>query len=112
MPHSNSSTPLIAASCKMNASGNGSTRYNTLNALIFCLFYRTILIDEWQVLVTNGLLFVDSGNNTSSPTVIAKLAQINALPCAKIQSSVGDRNGEADSKQRTFGMRRHIVGTF
>ena len=38
MPHSNSSTPLIAASCKMNASGNGSTRYNTLNALILLVF--------------------------------------------------------------------------
>ena len=112
MPNSNSSTPLIAASCKMNASGNGRTKYNILNALIFCWFCCTILIDEWQVFVTNGLLFVDSGNNTSSPAVIAKLAQINALPCAKIQSSVGDGNGDADTKQRTFGMRRHIVGTF
>ena len=61
--------------------------------------------DEW-------ILLVDSGNNTSSAAVIAELAQVNALPCAKIQSSVGDGNGEADTKQRTFGMRRHIVGTF
>ena len=57
-------------------------------------------------------LLVDSGNNSSSPTVIAELAKINTLPCAKIQFSVGDRNGDAYAKQRTFGMRRHIVSTF
>lgn len=67
---------------------------------------------EWRVIVTNGLLLVDSGNNTSRPAVIAELAQVNALPCAKIQSSVGDGNSEADTKQRAFCMRGHIVGTF
>ena len=61
--------------------------------------------DEW-------ILLVDSGNNTSSAAVIAELAQVNALPCAKIQSSVGDGNSEADTKQRAFCMRRHIVSTF
>ena len=45
MPHSNSSTPLIAASCKMNASGNGRTKYNILNALILLvLLYNTAKI--------------------------------------------------------------------
>ena len=58
------------------------------------------------------VLLIDCGNDTSGSTIITEFAKVNALPCAKIQSSVGDRNSDADTKQRTFCMRRHIVRTF
>ena len=44
--------------------------------------------------------------------MVAKFAQVDALPGAQIQASVSDWNREGGSHESTFGMSRHIVGAF
>ena len=47
----------------------------------------------------------------SGTAVIAVLAEVDALPGAEIQTSVGDRNGDAYTAQRGLGVSWHIIGT-
>ena len=48
----------------------------------------------------------------SGATVVAELAEIDALPSSQVQLAIGDGDGDADTTQRRFGVGRHIVGTF
>ena len=48
----------------------------------------------------------------SFTSVIAELAEVDALPCAEVQLSMGDGDGEAHPEERAFGMRRHVVQSF
>ena len=55
------------------------------------------------------MLFVNGCHNLSFASIIAELAEIDALPSAEVEFAMGDRDGEAYPKERAFGMRRHIV---
>ena len=47
----------------------------------------------------------------SAASVVAELAEIDALPGAKVQPSARDGYGDADAAERALGMGGHIVGT-
>jgi hypothetical protein len=53
-----------------------------------------------QITSLDMALFVNRGHYLSASTVIAELAQIDALPGAKIQTTVSDRDSKAHSKER------------
>ena len=46
----------------------------------------------------------------SGTAVIAVLAEVDTLPGAEIQASIGDRNGDADTAQCGLGVSRHVIG--
>lgn len=48
----------------------------------------------------------------SLPAVVAKLAQVDTLPCAEVKVSVGDWNSESHTHHRRFEVRRHVVVSF
>ena len=48
----------------------------------------------------------------SAATVVAKLAEIDALPGAKVEPSVGDGNVDAHTGNDALGMCGHIVRAF
>ena len=48
----------------------------------------------------------------SCSTVIAELAEVDTLPCAKIELSVSDGNVDTYTRNDTLCVSRHIVGTF
>ncbi len=50
--------------------------------------------------------------NVSWPSAVSELTEVDALPCAEVQPSVCYWNIDADAKQGTFGMCRHIVQSF
>lgn len=56
-------------------------------------------------------LFIYSSHNPPRPTIVSELAEIDALPRTEVEPSVGDGDAEADAKERTLGMGRHVVGT-
>ena len=62
--------------------------------------------------VCDPCLSVDGGDNPARPAIIAELAEIDALPGAEIQASVGYGYGQAHAEQRTLGVGRHVVGPF
>ena len=41
--------------------------------------------------------------------IIAELAQVDALPCAEVKTSAGDRYGQGDAEERALGMGWHII---
>ena len=45
----------------------------------------------------------------AASAIVAKLTQVDALPCAEVQTAVGDGDAEADSRETAFGMSRHVV---
>gem|GEM_PF-4044329 len=45
-------------------------------------------------------------------SIVAKLAKVNALPCAEIQSAAGDGNSEGWTYQAAFGVSRHVIASF
>ena len=45
----------------------------------------------------------------SAASVIAELAKVDALPDAKVESSIGDRNIDAHTGNDALGMCGHIV---
>ena len=45
----------------------------------------------------------------SAATVVTELAEVNALPSAKVEPSVGDGNVDADTGNDALGMCGHIV---
>ena len=56
-------------------------------------------------------LFIYSSHNPPRPTIVSELAEIDTLPRTEVEPSVGDGDAEADAKERTLGMGRHVVGT-
>ena len=55
-----------------------------------------VLIDDKFLI--HGLT-VNSGDECAHSAVVAKFAEVDALPGAKIQAPVGDWNGEADAEE-------------
>ena len=47
----------------------------------------------------------------ASATIIAKLAEVDALPSAQVEAAVGNGNGERYARQRALGMAGHVVAT-
>lgn len=63
---------------------------------------------EWKM-----WLFADNGcHDAARRRGVAELTKVDALPCAEIQSAVGDGNGERNSGQSRFSVCRHVVETF
>ena len=48
----------------------------------------------------------------SAASVVAELAEVDALPSAKVEPSVGDGNVDADTGNDALGMCGHIVRAF
>ena len=48
----------------------------------------------------------------SAASVVTELAKIDALPCAKVEPSVGDGNVDAHTGNDALGMCGHIVRAF
>ena len=58
-------------------------------------------------------LFSNNRDDKSScAAVVAVFVEIDALPGAEVQSTVGDGDGEAHTTQNRFCMSRHIVQSF
>ncbi len=58
-------------------------------------------------------LFADDGcYDATLSSVVAELAEIDSLPCAEVQASVGDRNADADATEGAFGVCWHVVSAF
>lgn len=55
------------------------------------------------------MLLINSSNNSTRAAIIAELAQVNALPCAEVKTSAGDRYGQADAEEGALGMGWHII---
>lgn len=53
----------------------------------------------------------DGSNDCARAAMIAKLTQVNALPCAEVEPAASDGNGERGSHKRTLGVGWHIVAT-
>lgn len=45
----------------------------------------------------------------SAASVVTELAEVNALPSAKVEPSVGDGNVDADTGNDALGMCGHVV---
>ena len=45
----------------------------------------------------------------SAATVVAELAKIDALPCAKVEPSVGDGDVDAHTRNDALGMCGHVI---
>lgn len=57
-------------------------------------------------------LSIYRSHDLSRPTIVAELAEVNALPRTEIQPAIRDRDGEAHTKEGTLGMGWHIIVTF
>ena len=42
---------------------------------------------------------------------IAKLAKVDTLPCAEVETAIGNGNGERRPEERALGVSRHVVGS-
>lgn len=51
-------------------------------------------------------------DDAAGATVVAELAEVNALPCAGVEVAVGHGDGERHSGERAFGVAGHVVGPF
>ena len=59
-----------------------------------------------------GLFPNNRYNQFPGTTVIAVLAEVDALPSAEIQAPVSNGNGQTDTAQRGLGVSRHVIGSF
>ena len=58
-------------------------------------------------------LFPDNRcDEVSASASLSEFAEVNSLPGTKVQSSVGNRNGERYPHHARFGMSRHIRRPF
>lgn len=48
----------------------------------------------------------------SFASIVSELAEIDALPCAEVETAFGDRYAETDATECALGMGWHIIGTF
>ena len=56
-------------------------------------------------------LFVNRSYDTALATIVAKLAKVDTLPGAEVETAIGNGNGERGPEERALGMSRHIVGS-
>ena len=55
-------------------------------------------------------LSIDGRHDAAVATVVAKLAEVDALPGAEVEAATGDGDGEAHSEERAFGVGGHVIG--
>ena len=60
-------------------------------------------------LLSRGLFSYNRYYQLSCSTKIPVLAEVDALPCAEVQTAIGNGDGDADTTQRRLGMGGHIV---
>lgn len=48
----------------------------------------------------------------SAASVVAELAEVDALPRTKIQPAIGDGDGEAHTEEGTLGMGWHVLNLY
>ena len=51
-------------------------------------------------------------DEVSASASLSEFTEVNPLPCTKVQSAVGNGNGERYTHHARFGMRRHIRRSF
>ena len=56
-------------------------------------------------------LFIHRCYDAAVAAVVAKFAEVDALPCAEIETTIGDGDRQAHPEERALGMSGHIVGT-
>ena len=59
-----------------------------------------------------ALFPVERDNQRAAAAVVAVFAQVDALPGADVQASIGDGDRQAVSEQAAFQVRGHVVATF
>ena len=57
-------------------------------------------------------LSIYRSHDLSRPTIVAELAEVDALPRTKIQPVIGDGDGEAHTEEGTLGMGWHVIIAF
>lgn len=57
-------------------------------------------------------LSIYRSHDLSRPTIVAELAEINALPRTEIQPAIRDRDGEAHTEEGTLGMGWHVLNLY
>ena len=57
-------------------------------------------------------LFIHRCNDAAAATVVAKFAEVDALPGAEVEAPVGDWDGEAHAEEGTLGVCGHVIGSF
>lgn len=58
-----------------------------------------------------ALLFINRSYDATTTSIVAELAEVDALPGAEGKATVGDGDGEAHTEERTLGVGGHVVGT-
>ena len=61
--------------------------------------------------ITSGLFAHYCSNNVSRTTMVAKFTQVDTLPCAEVETAVGDGDGEASTEEGALGVGRHVIGS-
>ena len=56
-------------------------------------------------------LFIHRCYDAAVAAVVAKLAEVDALPGAEGETPIGDGNREAHAEERTFGVGGHVIGS-
>ena len=58
-------------------------------------------------------LFPDNRcDEVSASASLSEFTEVDPLPCTKVQSAIGNRNGERYTHHARFGMGRHIRRSF
>ena len=56
-------------------------------------------------------LFIHRRYDAAAAAVVAKLAEVYALPGAEVEAAIGDGDGEAYAEEGALGVGGHVVGT-
>lgn len=57
-------------------------------------------------------LSIYRSHDLSRPTIVAELAEVNALPRTEIQPAIGDGDGEAHTEEGSLGMGWHVLNLY
>lgn len=57
-------------------------------------------------------LSIYRSHDLSRPTIVAELAEVNALPRTEIQPAIRDRDGEAHTEEGSLGMGWHVLNLY
>ena len=57
-------------------------------------------------------LSIYRSHNLSGTTIVAELAEVDALPRTEIQPAIRDRDGEAHTEEGTLGMSWHVLNLY
>ncbi len=57
-------------------------------------------------------LSIYRSHDLSRPTIVAELAEVDALPRTKIQPVIGDGDGETHTEEGTLGMGWHVLNLY